>query len=231
MNSKHNYEIGKIYGLKRLDGLFKGNGHTMANVTCTLCGKQSVVRPQSLFNQRNTSCTCVTRKVNGDSSSRLYSIYHNMKYRCYTATANEYENYGGRGIKVCDEWLGNNGYNSFKEWALNNGYNDTLTIDRIDGDGMYEPRNCRWVSLSDNVAHANRCNRKQHRKSNRGTYCAEREGTYIVFENASAFAKEHGLAADMVRRKAYASGTYGGWKFGFVKDLINGEPQSTIESP
>lgn len=230
MNLKHKYEIGKAYGLKRLDRLTTQNGRMVAHVTCVLCGRQSVVKPSSLFNQKCTSCMCRSKKVGGESGSRLYGIYHNMKYRCHAKTANEYENYGGRGIKVCDEWLGPNGYNNFKQWAIDNGYNDTLTIDRIDGDGMYEPNNCRWVSLSENVAHANRCNRKQHRKSNRGAYYAEQDGRYIVFENASEFARNHNLNADTIRRKAYSSGMYEGWHFGFVEDL-NEEPQSTIENP
>lgn len=231
MSFKHEYDIGKTYGLKRLDGLITENGRTMAAVVCVLCGRKSVVRPSSLFDKRCTSCICKLRKANGESGSRLYGIYHNMKYRCCTESANEYENYGGRGIKICDEWLGVNGYNNFREWAVNNGYAETLTIDRIDGDGMYAPDNCRWVSLSENVSHANRCNRKQHRKSKRGAYYAERDNRYIVFENANEFAREHNLNANTVRKKAHCSGAYKEWRFGFIENLNNKEPQSTIESP
>lgn len=76
--------------------------------------------------------------------SRLYKIYHNMKNRCYNKNVPAYKNYGGRGIKICDEWLNN--WWEFYNWAINNGYNDTLTIDRINVNGNYEPNNCRWVS-------------------------------------------------------------------------------------
>ena len=52
-----------------------------------------------------------------------------------------YEDYGGRGIKVCDEW---NDFINFYNWAINNGYAYNLSIDRINLDGDYEPQNCRW---------------------------------------------------------------------------------------
>lgn len=55
-----------------------------------------------------------------------------------------YHRYGGRGIKICDEW--NDSYEAFAAWARDNGYADDLQIDRIDNDGNYEPSNCRFVT-------------------------------------------------------------------------------------
>lgn len=76
----------------------------------------------------------------GDFGTRLYRIWGNMLSRC-SDTNNQL--YGGRGIKVCDEWKD---YIEFSKWAKSNGYDKLLTLDRVDSDGNYEPSNCRWVT-------------------------------------------------------------------------------------
>lgn len=84
----------------------------------------------------------------GESGTRLYKIWDAMKRRCYNSKHIYFKNYGGRGIKICDEWL--NDFYAFKKWSLSNGYEATLTIDRINNNGNYEPSNCRWVTNKEN---------------------------------------------------------------------------------
>ena len=78
--------------------------------------------------------------------ARLYDIWNLMKQRCTNPNRPDFARYGGKGIKVCDEWLS---YDGFKAWALANGYADDLTIERNDSTGNYEPSNCRWATTKE----------------------------------------------------------------------------------
>ena len=77
-------------------------------------------------------------------NTRLYKIFHGMKARCYNKNKDSYNDYGGRGIIICKEWL--NDFLLFYNWSIENGYKDTLSIDRKENNGNYEPDNCRWTN-------------------------------------------------------------------------------------
>lgn len=81
-------------------------------------------------------------------SPRLQGIYKNMCRRCSNPASKDYRWYGGRGIKVCEEWITHP--EKFNEWAISSGYKPDLSIDRIDPNRGYQPDNCRWISLEDN---------------------------------------------------------------------------------
>lgn len=117
------------------------------------CGTEKVIQGNSLKSGRIRSCGCLhkeivgsIRKSHGETGTRLYQAWENMRARCNRPSAKRYKDYGGRGITVCEEW--NCSYETFRDWALNNGYSDELTLDRIDVNGNYEPANCRWISNS-----------------------------------------------------------------------------------
>lgn len=113
------------------------------------CGNGCVTIVNRLRKGKTRSCGCLKDEGNnrrhGMCYTRLNGIYRKMKERCYWVNNPCYENYGGRGITVCDEWLGKDGFKNFAEWSLSNGYSDTLTIDRRNNDKGYSPDNCRWV--------------------------------------------------------------------------------------
>lgn len=77
---------------------------------------------------------------------RLYKIWGSMHERCERIKHPHYDDYGGRGIKVCEEWRE---YLPFAKWAKNNGYADNLTIDRINVNRDYKPSNCRRTTMKE----------------------------------------------------------------------------------
>lgn len=156
---------GRQYGRLTVIGLSErktNNGRKLWLCECR-CGNRCEVRGSDLTMGRVLSCGCFRKesvkrrktKHGKSKNNRLYQTWQNMKRRCNDASNIEYHCYGGKGVKVCDDW--NNSYESFERWAIESGYCEPLTIDRIDSNGDYSPYNCQWLTKSEN-------SKKMHRE-------------------------------------------------------------------
>lgn len=113
----------------------------------------------------------MSRRFIDDQDKHIYSIWKGMNKRCNNKNCKDYKWYGGKGIKVCDEW---SNYLNFRNWALSHGFAKGLTIDRIESHKDYEPSNCQWITQSEN-------SKKMQQ---------QREGKIIIEYNGES----HGLA-------------------------------------
>lgn len=151
------------------------------------CGRTIIVRVDHLLDGSTKSCGChkaeSLRRIHtkhGEWTTKLWGHWSAMRRRCNTVTTGNYKLYGGRGIRVCDEWKD---YLAFRDWALSHDYDDSLSLDRIDVNGDYCPENCRWATP------------EQQAQNKRNT-------VYVMFGGAMvplvALAKDYGVDPDLV---------------------------------
>lgn len=161
---------------------------------CDCGNKNFIVTGGSLTGGSTKSCGCFKKEKQAESQMRhgmcgtkIYTTWKNMKSRCYNEKSSFYKDYGGRGIRICDEWLDkDNGFISFYNWSMEVGYDENLSIDRINVNGNYEPTNCRWATVDE--------------QSNN-----KRNNVYLIIDGesktVSQWAKDYNISRDAINRR------------------------------
>jgi len=182
---KHENLIGKRFGKLTVVSFrsVDNNGHAYWLCRCD-CGRFKVVRGAHLKDKHVRSCGCWNPRItHGMSGTRIYNIWSKMLQRCYLKSDHAYSSYGGRGISVCREWRK---FESFYNWSMDHGYSESLSIDRKNNDGNYEPSNCRWATP------------KQQANNNRHNHLVNVDGKLITI---SQYADQLNVEQTRLRKK------------------------------
>lgn len=182
---------GKRFGRLTVTGYSHSDKRWQAHWNCRCdCGKALVVQGSCLRSGNSKSCGCLrdeSRLIHGffvgrkaNKNHRLgseYRTYLKMKERCYKEYCPQYKDYGGRGIKVCDRWIGRDGFVRFYA-DMGPKPSPAHTIERVNNNGNYEPGNCKWAT------------RKEQARNSRGNRLITHNGKTQCM---SAWAEEFGV--------------------------------------
>lgn len=193
---------GKTFGKLKVFERSENTKRGQAQWKCVCdCGNVCIVVGSSLQRRATTSCGCYRKEISkinlnrckhGKRNSRVYNSWRGIKGRCYNPKNNEYKRYGGRGIKVCDEWLDKeNGFINFYNYVskLPHYGEPGYSINRIDNDGNYAPNNVEW---SDDITQAN------NKRNNCKIHYSGEEHTMAEWERILGFPKD--LIKNRIRR-------------------------------
>lgn len=187
---------GARFGRLLVTHRLENDGSARVWLTKCDCGSTKAVRARALLCGETKSCGCLRRETSAQTGRdtgrrngycaggvvrRWYSIWSGMMKRCYNPHAHAYDRYGGRGIAVCERWHQPENFLSDMGEPP-----EGTSIDRINGDGHYEPGNCRWASA------------KTQGSNRRGVRYIEFNGTR---DHLSGWAKRIGInVASMMER-------------------------------
>lgn len=152
--------IGSKYGRLTVTGEGNRINGRIAFLCNCECGNTKMVMRQSLISGGSKSCGCIKKKYNHPYgySEKTYKLWHTMIRRCYNKKTNGFSSYGAKGITVCDNWMGINGFVNFMS-DMSERPTELHSIDRIDNEQGYSSNNCRWATKIEQ-ANNTRSNRK-----------------------------------------------------------------------
>lgn len=185
--------IGQTFG--RLTVVGKGGVTNQQMWVCEcICGNRVSVRQVPLKTGHTRSCGCLRREVtrlrrteHGKTNTPEYGSWQKMKERCLNPNCPAYKNYGGRGIKICEQWI-----NSFTAFLSDLGPRPVgYTLERINNSGNYEPGNCKWAT------------RAEQNNNTRKTRYVEHNGETLTLKE---WAKRTGINSATLRNRIFNFG-------------------------
>lgn len=178
--------VGQMFGKLTVVSRVEAPGKVKWVCRCS-CGGFKEARSDHLISGGIRSCGCIVRsginsRKHGMAGHRLYKRWENMMYRCYRKKDVNYHNYGGRGIRVCKRW--HNPVNFIKDMYPT--FEEGLTLDRKEVNGNYNPSNCRWATIEEQV------------NNKRNTVYVLHEGERVP---AAVLARRMGVTRSSIRSK------------------------------